>query len=200
MLATILIIIGVVLLIPGLVLFVALMLEPLISSIGIVFGRDPKYALYNTTKASQNMLESRKQALRGSSAFLIIVGILLIAIGSFIKYSPRGNDSLLSENTAGLTAGDGMGETGALKEASEEEQQLAALAKDYRYIITVREDLILLNNEPMQDIDALQAALREISTAETVLILDDYASASAYHTVRECVDALRLSFDEEATP
>ena len=84
----------------------ALMVEPLYSMYMIIFKREDDYVYYET-KHGKALLQKNIKSLRGSCLFLFIVGLLIFGLGWFLKYGPRGTDSLLSEQVeSGASVGD----------------------------------------------------------------------------------------------
>ena len=96
MIAILLMVIGAIFAIAGFLGLLALVIEPLHTMYMVIFRRKDDYVYYET-KPGKALLQKNKKSLRGSCIFLLVFGILMFSLGFFLKFSPRGLDSLFSK-------------------------------------------------------------------------------------------------------
>ena len=196
MIPTILIIIGGILTGIGLFGFGALLFEPFFRAINIVFKRKDDYVFYET-KPGKNLLQKEYKALRGGFGFMLAVGIVLLALGLFLKHSNTGNDFLLSENVPGITKGDDSSQYNELLDPSGTDKFRDENGNEYSYYIVVTKNEIKVNGMLIPDKDVLKELLLQMDRTNTVFLIDDFAASKTFNDVMELLDECGMKFKTE---
>ena len=184
MIAILLMVVGGILAIAGFLGLLALMIEPVHTMYMVIFKRKDDYVYYET-KPGKALLQRNKKSLGGSCLFFLIVGILLFALGFFLKFSPRGLDSLFSKQVdSGTGVGDAESDKG-IKEAVNAAGNYVDEAGEeyYDYLIIHRTSIQYRDQKQMtiEEFEGFLEGLRKQNGKRTFYLVDDFASAQTSH-------------------
>ena len=107
MLDNILIGVGIFFFILGVFGLVAAFFSPIMSAFRVVFKRDDDDLKYNSERG-QEFLQKEYAIIKKTCILSIIVGLVIMVIGMFIKFSTQGYDSLFSSVAEGGGVGDNL--------------------------------------------------------------------------------------------
>ena len=176
MIAILLMVIGAILAIAGFLGLLALVIEPLHTMYMVIFKRKDDYVYYET-KPGKALLQKNKKSLRGSCIFLLVVGILMFSLGFFLKFSPRGLDSLFSKQVEeGTQIGDYVDEKGEVH-------------SDY---LTIHGTTIQYRDKEPETIEEFAITLEDLrkqNGKRTFYLLDDFAADQTWDQVVQMIKA-----------
>ena len=185
-LAMILMIAGGISFILGLLLFMAIFVNPLREAFLIYFSRKPEYLLYKTGKGKE-FKEGSGKLLKGLAIFLMLLGAGLFAAGYFMAYSPRGYAPLSAKESEGLEAG---------QPAREDESPLDENDKN-TLIISGR--IIRFEDRAYSRLEDFEQTLKEADRMRRFTLVDDFAVAHTYRGVVELLDRYGFDYEEGGT-
>lgn len=198
MIAILLMIAGAILAIIGFMGLMALMIEPLYTMYMVIFKRKDDYVYYET-KPGKALLQKEKKSLRGSCIFLLIVGILLFGLGWFLKFAPRGTDSLFSKQVEnGTQVGDNEKDQTARQEVNAAGNYVDAQGKEHGNYIIVREKSIIYKTEFEGTLEEFEKFVKGMDSKNAVYLVDDFAASSTYHRVLELLKYYGIGVEEES--
>ena len=186
MIAKIMMIVGGILTVIGFLGVAAVMLEPLFSTYNIIFKRKADYVKYESDEG-RSLLKRRKLGLFGACFFLLIMGVGLFAGGWFVKYGPRGTDSLFSEAVeSGTSIGDHELEGGnAFVDA--QGNYVDEDGKKHVNFVVIHGMTVTYKNEFKGSAEEFVKFL-ERNNVGKLYVVDDFAASSAYRTVRDALE------------
>ena len=188
MLPKILIIIGVLLIVGGVFGLLTVSVQPLMKAFRIVYTQDWEDYWYEHGKGQDAQRASRRVLLI-LYGVVIALGVVLVASGLAIQYMPRGNDSLLSTEADGATAGS--------ESQWVDGTNASAVGGDVAgYSIMISGETISLNGKTFDSIEAFENELKGMDRTKQVFLVDDYAVSATYHQVKELVNRYGLVFGE----
>ena len=170
----------------------ALMVEPLYSMYMIIFKREDDYVFYET-KQGKALLQKNIKSLRGSCLFLLIVGLLIFGLGWFLKFGPRGTDSLLSEQVeSGASIGDDESDlkNGGYINASgnyvdengkEHEEYIIITGTNIRFKGLLGGTITEFEGSYKE----FEKIMKNVENKDKIALGDIYASSKIYHMVEE---------------
>ena len=186
MLPVILMIIGAIIFLFGLFLNLTVLFEPVRKVVEIVYKRNDDYASYESGEGKK-VLEDQMKLVVSVGQTLAIVGLIIFALGFFMKYVPRGNDSLFSENVEnGLLTGDEEKSSVAL--LREGDKFIAGDGKEYSVYISVSGSEVIMNDVPVSDNNELEQLILKLDRKYEVYLIDDFADAPTFHMVEKLLD------------
>ena len=194
MIARLLMVFGGILAVAGFLGMGALILEPLYSTYNIIFKRKGDYVKYETEEG-KNLLRRRKTALLGACLFLLVTGLLMFGGGWFLKYGPRGTDSLLSQAVeSGTKIGDfePEGQKEFVDASGNYVDENGKLHTDY---VVIHESTVIYKDEFEGSAEEFVQYLKKISAGK-LFIVDDYATSFAYHTVEKALEDAGMLDDQ----
>lgn len=196
MIPTILIILGAVLTGIGLIGFAALTFEPFFRAINIVFKRKDDYVFYET-KPGKALLQKEYKALVGGFSFMLVVGIILLALGIFLKTSKTGNDSIFAKDVPGITAGEEASQINNPDGTARGEKYIDEAGNEYSYYIVITKNDISVNGIAVSDIEVLKDVLSNIDRTNTVFLVDDFAASKTFEDVMNLLDQYGMKYKTE---
>ncbi|MBR4608465.1 MAG: hypothetical protein IKO41_19860 [Lachnospiraceae bacterium] len=195
MIAILLMVIGAILAIAGFLGLLALVIEPLHTMYMVIFKRKDDYVYYET-KPGKALLQKNKKSLRGSCIFLLVVGILMFSLGFFLKFSPRGLDSLFSKQVEnGAQIGDAESGKGLKEAVNAAGNYVDEQGQEHYDYLTIRGTTIRYREEKAQTIQEFAESLeelRKIIGKREIYLVDDFASAPTYHQVEEMIEEVGI--------
>ena len=114
---------------------------------------------------------------------LLGIGIILILLGMVIGNSPRGNESLSSENVVGISTGNDNLNNQQIERNSSTGNYISSNGNIYSYNVSVSENQIKFNGQEINSIEELEDLLKKLDRHYTVLLVDDFAVSPTYHQV-----------------
>ncbi len=199
MIAILLMVVGGILAVLGFLGLTALMVEPLHTMYMVIFKREDDYVYYET-KPGKALLQKNKKSLRNSCIFFLIVGILLFALGYFLKFSPRGLDSLFSKPVEnGAQIGDADSQRGLNENINDAGNYVDEEGNEYYDYLIIRGTTIQYRDTKYQSVGEFEEALevlRKQNGKRNFYIEDDFASALVYHQVEELIKAGGMEYKE----
>lgn len=190
MIAILLMVIGAILAIAGFLGLLALVIEPLHTMYMVIFKRKDDYVYYET-KPGKALLQKNKKSLRGSCIFLLVVGILMFSLGFFLKFSPRGLDSLFSKQVEnGTQIGDAESGKGLKEAINAAGNYVDEQGEEHYDYLIIHGTKIQYREEKAQTIQEFAETLEELrkqNGKRKFYLVDDFASAQTYHQVEEMI-------------
>lgn len=170
----------------------ALMVEPLYSMYMIIFKRKDDYVFYET-KPGKALLQRNIKSLKGSCIFLLIVGILLFGIGWFLKFGPRGADSLLSDQVeSGASVGDDEYDLMKSRLLNASGNYVDEDGTEYANYIIVRGKQVFFKGKLNGKQDEFEGAyeefekiMKDVGDRGKIILVDDYGSSYVFHKLEE---------------
>ena len=190
MIPYILIIAGAASVLYGLIGVIRIALLPLVRANQVVFKRKDDYLFYENAKG-RRLLRSQKKFLMNIYLTFIIVGTLIITAGFYSGFTEYGPKFWLYKNFFSLV------EEIRSDKITEDGKYLASDGKEYNYYIFVRGPEIYFGDELCADTDALEDKVKGVDRTNTIVIYDDFAVSSAYHSVIGLLDGLGIHYIEE---
>lgn len=195
MIGIILMVVGVLFALVGFFILLALMFEPVYSMYMVIFRRKDDYVYYET-KPGKALLQRNKKSLRGSGFFFLIVGILLFAGGWFLKFGPRGTDSLFSKQ---VESGTGKGDAevqNILKESINDKGNFvdADGTEHYGYVIVTGE-IVSYRDEFKGSIEEFEKFVEQMNGKQELYLVDEFASAKTYREVERVLKDYGMNFE-----
>lgn len=182
MVPVILMVVGAGLLLVGILFLIRIYLEPIRKAKRVVFKQDMEDYFYENEKGKKLEEESRK-TLKTLCMFLVIPGIALFLIGFSIEYMPRGNAPIFAPSAEGMDTGEDS-QAGVTSEPTGGE---AAGGVPADYSILIKEDVIILNGEAYESVEAFEDAIKGLERGKKVEVKEDYAVSAIYHQVVELI-------------
>lgn len=176
MIPYILIIAGVVAAAYGLIGLIRIAFLPLVRAHQMVFKRKDDYLFYENAKG-QRVLKSQKKFLLNIYITLVIVGTLIAITGFYAGFTEHGPDfwlykTMFSDGTE--QKNDRINEAG---------QYIASDGNAYNYYIMIRGSDIYYKDELCEDISELEEKIKRIDRSNHIVVCDDFAVSSEYHSV-----------------
>lgn len=197
MIAILLMAIGAIMALIGFLGLSALMIEPLYTMYMVIFKRKDDYVYYET-KPGKALLQKEKKSLRGSCLFLLFVGILCFGLGWFLKFGPRGTDSLFSKQVeSGTAVGDEEHDHLAKQVINAAGNYVDAQGEEHYYYIIVKGDRISYRREFEGDLEAFGAFVEKMDSKNAVYLVDDFAVSSTFYAVRDLLVRYGIGLEEE---
>ena len=195
MIGILLMIVGVIFALIGFFILLALMFEPVYSMYMVIFRRKDDYVYYET-KPGTALLQRNKKSLRGSGFFFLIVGILFIVAGWFIKFGPRGTDSLFSKQ---VESGTGKGDAevqNILRESINDAGNFvdANGGEHYGYVIVTGET-VTYRDEFKGNIEEFEGFVKQMNGKQELYLVDEFASAKTYREVERILNDYGMNFE-----
>ncbi|MBP5223704.1 MAG: hypothetical protein J6Z35_11200 [Lachnospiraceae bacterium] len=197
MIAILLMVLGALLALAGFLGLAALMIEPLYSMYMIIFKREDDYVYYET-KPGKALLQRNKANLRGSCIFLLVVGVLCFGIGWFLKFGPRGTDSLFSAQVeSGTNKGDDQTQGLQRGKINADGNYVDGDGEEHAEYAVIEGTTVRYRNEFSGTAEEFEEYLRQKDIRQTVYLIDEYASSKTYRRVAELLAEYGISFEEE---
>lgn len=198
MIAILLMVVGAILAILGFLGLMALMIEPLYTMYMVIFKRKDDYVYYET-KPGKALLQKNKNSLRGSCIFLLIVGILCFGVGWFLKFGPRGTDSLFSEQVeSGAQVGDDERDQMVRQEINAAGNYVDAEGEEHYHYIIVKGTNIIYKQEFEGTLEEFTEFVKKMDSKNVIYLVDDFASSYTYHKVQELLKYYGIGMEEES--
>lgn len=199
MIAILLMVVGAILAIFGFLVLLALVVEPVHTMYMVIFKRKDDYVYYET-KPGKALLQKNKKSLRGSGIFFLVIGILLFALGYFLKFSPRGLDSLFSRPVeSGAQVGDADSQRGLSEAINAAGNYVDAQGNEYYDYLIIQGTTIHYREEKaetVQEFEKKLETLRKQNGKRNFYLVDDFASARTYHQVEELILESGMTYEE----
>lgn len=158
--------------------------------------------LHNTDDSSYDYdkVPASRKLLKKSCSILIIVGVVLLSLGLWIKFAPRGNNLFQSDNIDGISTGNDNVEYQQDQEHSTTGNYVSSNGESYSYYVIVSEKTIFINEDEIGGTEEFEEYLNleKIDRVHTGLLVDDYAVSSTYHKVEELLDAYGMRYETES--
>lgn len=210
MLPNILIVIGTIFTILGFIGLLALNISPFFRAIRVIFFHSIDDLVYDSAEG-RTALDRAYKTLKKSFAFFFTIGLLFLLPGLWLKYAPRGNDSLLSAWIDGADAGnddnayrqEDSGAAGKDKEGAGKDGEAQGRDDkgwDGSYCIVIKEKTIVFNGQEIGGTKEFEDYLEgnALDRRQKVLLVDDYAVSLTYHEVMELLDAKGMNYETES--
>ena len=192
MIAILLMVVGGILAIAGFLGLLALMIEPVHTMYMVIFKRKDDYVYYET-KPGKALLQRNKKSLGGSCLFFLIVGILLFALGFFLKFSPRGLDSLFSKQVdSGTGVGDAESDKGIKEAVNAAGNYVDEAGEEYYDYLIIHGTTVQYRDQKQMTIEEFEGfleGLRKQNGKRNFYLVDDFASAQTFHRVEQLIEA-----------
>ena len=198
MIAILLMVVGAILAIIGFLGLMALMIEPLYTMYMVIFKRKDDYVYYET-KPGKALLQKNKNSLRGSCIFLLIVGILCFGLGWFLKFGPRGTDSLFSKQVeSGTNVGDDEKDQTVRREVNAAGNYVDAKGEEHHNYIIVKGSIVTYRDEFEGSLEEFEKFVKGMDSNNQVYLVDDFAASYTYHGVQELLKYYGIGVEEES--
>ncbi|MBO4291397.1 MAG: hypothetical protein J5898_05770 [Lachnospiraceae bacterium] len=197
MIAILLMVLGAVLALIGFLGLAALMIEPLYSMYMIIFKREDDYVYYET-KPGKALLQRNKANLRGSCIFLLVVGVLCFGVGWFLKFGPRGTDSLFSAQVeSGANKGDDQIQGLQNGKINADGNYVDGEGEEHREFVVVEGTTVRYRDEFSGTAEEFEDYLKQKDIRQTVYLIDKYAVSGTYHKVEALLEKYGLQIRQE---
>lgn len=197
MIAVILMVIGGIMAVSGFLGLFALMVEPLYTMYMVIFKREDDYVYYET-KPGKALLQRNKNALRNSCIFLLVVGIICFGIGWFLRFGPRGTDSLFSEQVeSGTNIGDEEGKQLDKQVVNAKGNYVDAMGEEHMYYVIVKGTGIKFREEFEGSLEEFTEYIEKMDSKKEIYLVDDFAAAYTYHKVQALLEQYGFRYQQE---
>ena len=196
MISLLLIIIGAVFVFFGIWMIFGMAIQPLKKIFGVVFKRIDDYIQYDTKKGKE-LLEREEKKVTVLAVTLIVIGVMMIATGLFLRYSNRGNDSLFSDNVPGVTQGDDLETSLFWKNTTEDGHYLSPTGKEYEYYISIEGTTINFSGQKFDNVTDFGDYMTNIDRNCCIYLHDEYASSKTYHDVMNILDTYKMTYEKD---
>jgi len=196
MLSTILIVVGAILLAIGIFTLIAIMIQPIRTAFGVVFKRRDDYVFYERKEGKALLARETRLLVRISGMFMFLGAVLLLT-GIYLRYAPRGNGSLWSENTAGITEGEDFEDNNKAQGKTSDGKYISAEGKEFSYYISVTGTDVYYNGKLIGNIEEFKEYLPSIDRGNTIFLVDDFAASSTYQEVEKLLDQYGMKWDKD---
>lgn len=197
MIAVILMVIGGIMAVSGFLGLFALMVEPLYTMYMVIFKREDDYVYYET-KPGKALLQRNKNALRNSCIFLLVVGIICFGIGWFLRFGPRGTDSLFSEQVeSGTNIGDEEGKQLDKQVVNAKGNYVDAMGEEHMYYVIVKGTGIKFRKEFEGSLEEFTEYIEKMDSKKEIYLVDDFAAAYTYHKVQALLEQYGFRYQQE---
>ena len=197
MIAVILMVIGGIMAVSGFLGLFALMVEPLYTMYMVIFKREDDYVYYET-KPGKALLQRNKNALRNSCIFLLVVGIICFGIGWFLRFGPRGTDSLFSEQVeSGTNVGDEEGKQLDKQVVNAKGNYVDAMGEEHMYYVIVKGTGIKFRKEFEGSLEEFTEYIEKMDSKKEIYLVDDFAAAYTYHKVQALLEQYGFRYQQE---
>ena len=122
---------------------------------------------------------------------LVIVGILFIITGFYAGFTEHGSKFWLYKILYS------SGEAQHSDRITEDGQYIASDGKEYNFYILIRGSNIYFKDELCENQSALEEKIKVFDRTNTIVIYDDFAVSSAYHSVVGLLDKSGIHYIEE---
>jgi len=180
----------------GFIGLVCLAIEPLQKSFEVVFKRNDDYVAYETDRGRALLARETSKLMTVSVVFLL-AGLALMLSGLFLKNSPRGNDTLLSESGEGVTQGEDQSENPQAQGRTQGGKYISADGREFPYYIAVTGTEISFSGAPMSGTAELESALESFDRGYTIYLVDDYAASATYRAVEDLLDRYGMQWEQD---
>ena len=189
MLPYILIIGGAIAVLCGIFGLIRLAFLPIVRAKQVVFKRKDDYLFYENEKG-QRVLKSQKKFLLNMYITLLVVGSLSVLIGFYAGFSEHGPDFWLYKIMYGeeVQRNDRINEDGQFK---------ASDGNLYNYYILIRGGDIYFKDELCEDFNLLENKIEEFDRTNKIVVYDDFAVSSAYHSIIDLLNKSGIQYLEE---
>ncbi|MBP5281019.1 MAG: hypothetical protein J6Z22_00810 [Lachnospiraceae bacterium] len=200
MVSIILMVVGGFLTIVGFVGLMALMFEPVHTMFMVIFRRKDDYVYYET-RPGKALLQRNKKSLGGSCVFFMIVGILCFALGFFLRYGPRGLNSLFApevENGAQVGSSTVLGNKKA--KINSDGNYVDSEGNEYFDYVIIRGSMITYRGEEPKTVEEFERFLEELRLQEgsrEFFIDDDFAASVTYRQVEQLIKDKGMTYKGE---
>lgn len=110
-----------------------------------------------------------------------------------VKYIPRGNDSLLSDDITGITKGnDSIKYQNDILVNYVDENGIS-----YKYLVSVCENTIFFNDSEIGGIEEFEKYIKDLDRRYPIFLVDDFAVSPTYHKVEELIDNYGIDYKTE---
>ena len=174
----------------GMIGLIRIAFLPIIRAHQVVFQRNDDYLFYENAKGKK-VLKSQKKFLLNIYITFVIVGSLLVITGFYSGFTSHGPDFWLYKTLFPA----GKAERNDI--INEEGQYLARDGKEYNYYILIKGSEIWFKEELCEDAAALEEKIKEFDRTNTIVVHDDFAVSSAYHSVLDLLDRTGINYIEE---
>ena len=188
----VLIIVGTVAVIIGLIGSIRLAFLPLIRAHQVVFNRKDDYLFYESAQGKR-VLRSQKKFLLNIYITFVVIGGLAVLAGVYLGFADKGPKFWFFKNMFSSE------EASHNDVINEEGQYISKEGKEYNYYIRIRGTEIYFkdDDEPCEDDEDLEDRLKDFDRMNTVVVYDDYAVSSEYHSVIKLLENLGIHYIEE---
>ncbi len=196
MIPIIMMIVGGILILISIFGFLAYLFEPLIRTYRIVIKREDDYTHYTTPRNFAMLQTARKQYCIGLGVMLVS-GIILFSIGSYLVFGERGFGFLFSTH-----ASEQMSEldTAVSDEMADRLNESGDYVDDegnvYTNYIVVKGKDVYFNEEKTGSVEDFRSYIQSFHDLGRIYVVDGYAASSVYHEVIDILD--ENGFDYEA--
>ena len=197
MIAILLMVVGAILAVIGFLGLLALMIEPLYTMYMVIFKRKDDYVYYET-KPGKALLQKNKSSLRNSCIFLLIVGILCFAAGWFLKFAPRGTDSLFSKQVEeGTGIGDAEAEKAMSGSINEAGRYVDGDGNEHANYLIIKGTRIAYRKDFEGSLEEFEKYLQGMDSKQSIYVVDEFAASSTYHGVEELLKYYGMTYELE---
>lgn len=192
MIPYLLIILGIISTLWGLIGAFRIAILPIVRAKEIVFKSKDDYIFYETSKGKR-LLKSKTKFLLNIYITLIIVGILAVLFGFYVGFSEHGEDFWLYKRFFDVSNSEQKSDR-----ISDEGKYIAKDGNEYNYYILIRENNIFFKDEACPDITDLKEKIENFDRTNTIVIFDDFAVSSTYHSVVDLLHKSGIEYIEES--
>ncbi len=164
---------------------------PLKEKLEIVYDRDEEFIWARLDPRKRKIVRYKTKQLRMEFLVLCLIGSMLFGVGLYLGYAAEGEGFWFYQKFYPQAANDQVWD-----DLNEEGQFVSESGKAYTYYIVVSGREISLCGEPCADGVDLKEKLSQIRRENTVMVIDSFAVASAYHSVEKVLNELGLSYEE----
>ena len=197
MISILLMVLGGILAVVGFFGLMALMIEPVHTMYMVIFRRKDDYVYYET-KPGKALLKRNKKSLAVSCIFFLIVGIASFCLGFFLRFGPRGLNSLFAPQVeSGAQVGSSEMPGNKKKSVNTDGNYVDSEGNEHYDYVIIRKDMITYRDEKPRTIKEFEAYLEELRIQDgerEFFLVDDFALANVYHQVEEIIERSGMKY------
>lgn len=164
---------------------------PIKEKFEIVYDREIEFIHSRLDPKIQMFVAYNTKQLTNFFIVCCLMGPFLFFSGYYLGYAAKGEGFWLYRKLYPEVVNNQVWD-----EINEKGQFVAEDGKAYTHYILISGDEISLSGEPCADIQELKERLSQIRMENTVIMIDSFATASAYHSAENVLNELGIQYEE----
>lgn len=191
MIPRILVVVGALLVIGGVLGLISLLLLPIKERFEIVYDREHDYIRSRLDRGIAHYVWVEKWKLARDFVLVGLLGAMMFFIGFYLGFTAEGDGFWFYERFYPQEVTNQVWD-----QINEQGQFVAEDGKTYTYYILISGKEVSLRGEQCVDLEDLKSRLSAIRRENTVMLIDSFAVASVYRSVKDMLEDLGIIYEE----